>query len=230
MRLQKKKFTLIELLVVIAIIAILASMLLPALNQARDKAKSISCVNKLKQIGMACMMYAGDNNDWKPQDPAIKSYTSFGRYNGSAGRTIPYVLVQGGYFGAKNTGTSAAEFDKIFEKYFKCPSDQFWWTHYNATTVYPPGKCISYYMFGLDRSDTRYGGADAGRNRVGTDLPNNVIFSDSMCYSGSGDPDNHPGSCNVLALGGHVRNMKTSELGTISDKWTPRLQKLDQRY
>lgn len=60
---KHETFTLVELLIVIAIIAILASMLLPAFNKAREKAKTASCVNKLHQMGLAHLSYANDYSD-----------------------------------------------------------------------------------------------------------------------------------------------------------------------
>ncbi|MBS1370409.1 MAG: DUF1559 domain-containing protein [Lentisphaeria bacterium] len=85
---NRKTFTLIELLVVIAIIAILAAMLLPALNQARERARVSSCINNCRQLALAMTSYIGDNGDQMMKS----AYTE-----GTVIRGYTYLLMAGGY-------------------------------------------------------------------------------------------------------------------------------------
>ncbi len=100
---KEQKFTLIELLVVIAIIAILAAMLLPALNSAREAARKTYCINTLKQTGTFTHMYRNDNDDFVAPH--------YGRFTYELG-----VLYN-------NARVDTAATPRLFDKFWFCPSN-----------------------------------------------------------------------------------------------------------
>src|SRR5215467_667793 len=87
---RKSGFTLIELLVVIAIIAILAAILFPVFAQAREKARAISCVSNMKQIGLGMMMYVQDFDETYPPNQYYFDHTTPTRWTWAEG-VQPYI-------------------------------------------------------------------------------------------------------------------------------------------
>lgn len=146
-------FTLIELLVVIAIIAILASMLLPALSRAKQKSQSIACLNHLKQLSTAAMIYAVDYRDYWPLNNPGDSDVNLA--NPPAGYQ-PRVWAEGRE-GSNLTDEASAqgmvsERVSLIAPYlkskavFRCPGDNKPWRVGNRTLTRPRSYGLSAYV------------------------------------------------------------------------------------
>ena len=143
MKMVRKHFTLIELLVVIAIIAILAAMLLPALNSAREKGRQSSCSGNLKQINQAQIMYSADTGDWiVPVGYGVK-WTQVYSWRNTLG---PYI-------GDATLATRGASSEaNIYPTVYQCPSipkDRYTDLHWSAV-----GKTYGAYGMNFSKSNS----------------------------------------------------------------------------
>lgn len=207
------KFTLIELLIVIATIAILAGMLLPALNRARLAARRISCASQVSQIGKACMLYAADYKEWLPPYWNGTNYADSSGSFFSAGALGDGALI-GSYLQVKTGGICYYESSGKVHP-FCCPAyvrrenENSYSYGLNQQFSYSAGKPIaSWQVLKLGQlkfpSKTMYFG-DSSRNNVSEGYW--LAYNSTETRSRIGF-DTHGSSANLVFLDWHVESVR----------------------
>lgn len=219
----EKSFTLIELLIVIAIIAILAAMLLPALNRARELARSLSCINNLKQFGIGSFTY-------------IDSFNYYPPWAGRSG------VMQ--YNGFSSWGQLFTSVYKMPKKILYCPSlqdpDQYKsfqeigygmnWRYVNGSEYlgsnpwpYVPAKHPQ-----IKKTSTTYTIMDSTENGIPPSNGTSRVYATTSSSGMYGKPDayRHRGVVNILFCDGHAKGIKVANknapyktLGNDNENW-----------